>query len=206
MPKYCEIDGVEARLRASAGLTPQVRCADLTLAKTVRLTRTCSPTKPPASPSSLIPWATFTCPSLSPVGVPKVLGSWLTPHLSEVVVLEVREPDEFCGELGHIAGAAAKPTLALGVSASQETNDYRGHGVCGISRLSVRSIVATATVMLTGFATLRDGFTERECPRGPEQRAVRAPARGGRNELTPTPRSISPRNFRSAGRRAQLLR
>jgi len=29
-----------------------------------------------------------------------------------------------------------------------------GHAVCGISRLSVRSLVATATFMLTGFATV----------------------------------------------------
>lgn len=29
-----------------------------------------------------------------------------------------------------------------------------GHGVCGISRLSARSLVATGTFMLTGFATV----------------------------------------------------
>ena len=29
-----------------------------------------------------------------------------------------------------------------------------GHGVCGMSRLSQRSIVATATFMATGFATV----------------------------------------------------
>lgn len=29
-----------------------------------------------------------------------------------------------------------------------------GHGVCGVARLSRRSIVATATFMLTGFATV----------------------------------------------------
>jgi uncharacterized membrane protein YedE/YeeE len=29
-----------------------------------------------------------------------------------------------------------------------------GHGVCGISRLSIRSIVATLTFMATGFATV----------------------------------------------------
>ncbi len=29
-----------------------------------------------------------------------------------------------------------------------------GHGVCGISRLSVRSLVATATFMATGFLTV----------------------------------------------------
>ena len=29
-----------------------------------------------------------------------------------------------------------------------------GHGVCGIARLSSRSVVATATFMATGFATV----------------------------------------------------
>ncbi len=29
-----------------------------------------------------------------------------------------------------------------------------GHGVCGLSRLSIRSVVATATFMATGFATV----------------------------------------------------
>ena len=29
-----------------------------------------------------------------------------------------------------------------------------GHGVCGISRLSVRSLIATITFMATGFATV----------------------------------------------------
>jgi len=29
-----------------------------------------------------------------------------------------------------------------------------GHGVCGIARLSPRSIVATVTFMATGFATV----------------------------------------------------
>jgi hypothetical protein len=29
-----------------------------------------------------------------------------------------------------------------------------GHGVCGMSRLSQRSLVATATFMVTGFATV----------------------------------------------------
>ena len=29
-----------------------------------------------------------------------------------------------------------------------------GHGVCGIARLSPRSLVATATFMATGFATV----------------------------------------------------
>ena len=29
-----------------------------------------------------------------------------------------------------------------------------GHGVCGISRLSIRSVVATATFMVTGIVTV----------------------------------------------------
>ncbi|HAD39695.1 MAG TPA: hypothetical protein DCF88_06175, partial [Plesiomonas shigelloides] len=29
-----------------------------------------------------------------------------------------------------------------------------GHGICGMGRLSVRSIIATSTFMLTGFITV----------------------------------------------------
>lgn len=38
---------------------------------------------------------------------------------------------------------------------TQLGNGYTsGHGVCGISRMSVRSLVATGTFMATGFATV----------------------------------------------------
>lgn len=44
--------------------------------------------------------------------------------------------------------------LLVGFGSSFGSGCTSGHGVCGISRLSVRSIVATLTFMATGFATV----------------------------------------------------
>ncbi|MBO6756281.1 MAG: YeeE/YedE family protein [Roseibium sp.] len=42
----------------------------------------------------------------------------------------------------------------VGIGASLGTGCTSGHGVCGISRLSARSIVATLTFMATGLVTV----------------------------------------------------
>ena len=85
---------------------------------------------------------------------------------------------EMAGRLAFLAGLVAVPSIALLASGqfpaqSIETGGVAlaiagllvgfgsewgngctsGHGVCGISRLSVRSIVATVVFMATGFAT-----------------------------------------------------
>jgi uncharacterized protein len=85
---------------------------------------------------------------------------------------------ELAGRLAFLAGLVAVPSIALlatGALPAQsiETGGFllafagllvgfgsvwgngctSGHGVCGISRLSVRSLVATAVFMATGFAT-----------------------------------------------------
>jgi uncharacterized membrane protein YedE/YeeE len=57
------------------------------------------------------------------------------------------------------AWSATLPTVLLaGVLVGYGTQLGKGctsgHGVCGISRLSARSLVATGTFMLTGFATV----------------------------------------------------
>lgn len=43
--------------------------------------------------------------------------------------------------------------LVVGFGTQLGNGCTSGHGVCGISRLSVRSLVATCTFMATGFAT-----------------------------------------------------
>lgn len=55
--------------------------------------------------------------------------------------------------------AASFPLLVLagflvGVGTSYGSGCTSGHGVCGISRLSPRSLVATAAFMAAGFATV----------------------------------------------------
>jgi len=44
--------------------------------------------------------------------------------------------------------------LAVGVGTRMANGCTSGHGVCGLSRLSVRGIAATLTFLLTGFATM----------------------------------------------------
>ena len=86
---------------------------------------------------------------------------------------------ELAGRLAFIAGLVAAPLLVLLVTGKLPAQTIQasgailsiagllvgfgsvwgngctsGHGVCGISRLSVRSLVATATFMAAGIATV----------------------------------------------------
>lgn len=51
-------------------------------------------------------------------------------------------------------GALAVAGLLVGVGTRYGSGCTSGHGVCGLSRLSLRSLVATATFMAAGFATV----------------------------------------------------
>lgn len=44
--------------------------------------------------------------------------------------------------------------VAVGVGTRYASGCTSGHGVCGLSRLSLRSLVATLSFMFTGFATV----------------------------------------------------
>ena len=51
-------------------------------------------------------------------------------------------------------GTLVAAGLLVGIGTSYGSGCTSGHGVCGISRLSPRSLVATVAFMLTGFATV----------------------------------------------------
>lgn len=62
---------------------------------------------------------------------------------------------------GTPIGLAVVAGLFVGIGTQIGNGCTSGHGVCGTSRLSLRSIIATATFMLTGAITvyiLRHGF------------------------------------------------
>ncbi|MFL6682465.1 MAG: YeeE/YedE family protein, partial [Burkholderiaceae bacterium] len=44
--------------------------------------------------------------------------------------------------------------LLVGIGTRYGSGCTSGHGVCGLSRLSLRSLVATVTFMAAGFATV----------------------------------------------------
>jgi uncharacterized protein len=107
-------------------------------------------------------------------GMTMMIGAVLTPRASDAL-----------WRFAFLAGAVISPALAtlagadfafgepttgwllllggliVGVGVSLGSGCTSGHGVCGIARLSPRSIVATLTFMATTFATvtlMRHGF------------------------------------------------
>jgi uncharacterized protein len=78
-----------------------------------------------------------------------VLGLIAAPFLYQAVA-----GGQFVQTVSDRGGLMAVAGLLVGFGAAYGGGCTSGHGVCGIARLSPRSIVATATFMATGFATV----------------------------------------------------
>lgn len=61
-------------------------------------------------PSPVRPWAPI---SRAPTGAPRVSAEWVAAHLGAVRIVDVRQPDEFTGPLGHLEGAELVPLDTL---------------------------------------------------------------------------------------------
>lgn len=101
-------------------------------------------------------WAPIT---LSPVGVPEVPRDWLSSHLSQVVVLDVREPDEFRGELGHIVGAELSPLQALAARAAALPRERPVVTVCRSGGRSGKAALGLLGLGFARVASLAGGMT-----------------------------------------------
>ena len=118
------------------------------------------------------------------IGLAAVLLMWATGRIAGVSGIAARlfppyEDREFAGRLAFVAGLIAAPILVRIVSGSLPVQTIAagtpvlivaglltgfgavwgsgctsGHGVCGLSRLSLRSLVATITFMSAGIATV----------------------------------------------------
>jgi sulfur dioxygenase len=84
-------------------------------------------------------------------GVWEVEPHWLEENLAKVRVLDVREPNEFSGPLGHIRGATLVPLGELAARASELPKDKPIVAVC---RAGSRSAHATAILQKAGFADI----------------------------------------------------
>jgi glyoxylase-like metal-dependent hydrolase (beta-lactamase superfamily II)/rhodanese-related sulfurtransferase len=94
----------------------------------------------PADPD----WAPL---SLTFAGIWEVMPYWLEEHAGEVLILDVREPDEFIGPLGHIDGAVSLPLGQLGDKAAALPSDRPIVAVC---RSGGRSAQATVILQRKG--------------------------------------------------------
>ena len=91
-------------------------------------------------------------------GIPEVAPEWVALHGREVRVIDVREPDELIGELGHIDGAEPLPlALVPGPLASAP----RDHPIVFVCRSGGRSGKAALSLARLGFeqvASMRGGM------------------------------------------------
>ena len=118
------------------------------------------------------------------IGLSAVLLMWTTGRIAGVSGIAARlfppyEDSQFAGRLAFVAGLIVAPILVRLVTGSLPTQTIAatmpvlivaglltgfgavwgngctsGHGVCGLSRLSVRSLIATVVFMATGVATV----------------------------------------------------
>lgn len=98
--------------------------------------------------------------SLTQSGVPEVSASWLARHGGPLRVLDVREPDEFRGELGHITNAELLPLQSLAGQASALSHDAPIVTVCRSGGRSGKAALALQALGFTRVASLRGGMVE----------------------------------------------
>jgi glyoxylase-like metal-dependent hydrolase (beta-lactamase superfamily II)/rhodanese-related sulfurtransferase len=93
-------------------------------------------------------WAPLTCTF---AGVWEIDPHWLEDHLGAVQILDVREPDEFTGPLGHIQGAVLVP---LGQLAQRAGELARDRPIVAVCRAGGRSAQATTILQAAGFTDI----------------------------------------------------
>jgi sulfur dioxygenase len=98
-----------------------------------------------AQPMNDPDWAPLT---MSFAGIWEVPLTWVEDHLDRIQVLDVREPDEFTGPLGHIRGAKLIPLGELSARSSELSKDKPIVAVC---RAGGRSAQATLILQQAGF-------------------------------------------------------
>jgi glyoxylase-like metal-dependent hydrolase (beta-lactamase superfamily II)/rhodanese-related sulfurtransferase len=81
-------------------------------------------------------------------GIWEVQPHWLEEHLRDVQIVDVREPDEFNGPLGHVPGAQLIP---LGMLAKRAEDLSKAKPLVMVCRSGARSAQATVLLGKAGF-------------------------------------------------------
>jgi sulfur dioxygenase len=82
-------------------------------------------------------------------GIWELQPNWLEENLGRVQIVDVREPEEFTGSLGHIAGATLVPLGSLTQRFSEIEKDKPAVMVC---RSGARSAQATVLLRTAGYS------------------------------------------------------
>jgi len=90
--------------------------------------------------------------------VPVVTAEWLGSHRAGVRVVDVREPPEFCGVLGHIEGAELVPLAALEAAAAGWDRDAAIVTVCAYGTRSGKAALLLREAGFERVASLHGGM------------------------------------------------
>jgi sulfur dioxygenase len=97
--------------------------------------------------------------ALSSVGVPEISAEWLHGQRpADALLLDVREPDEYRGELGHVSGATLVPLATLGTAARSLPRDRPIVAICRSGGRSGRAALDLAAAGFARVASLRGGM------------------------------------------------
>lgn len=95
----------------------------------------------------------------SSLGKPSIDNLWrwmfVLGLLGGGFLMSALRPDLFVNNSGRSLTSTLVAGLLVGYGTVMAGGCTSGHGVCGISRLSIRSIVATLTFMIFGFLTVQ---------------------------------------------------
>lgn len=109
-----------------------------------------------AEPPPTASWAPI---EVSAGGIPEVAPEWLAAHTSEVRIIDVREPAEYTGELGHIEHAELMPLGSLPAPLLEEARDRAIVTVCRSGGRSGKAAMSLAQLGFTRVASMRGGMT-----------------------------------------------
>lgn len=101
-------------------------------------------------------------------GISGIFGGLLAPNRGDIgwratfimglvvggLLMLAVQPEAFVNTVDRSFGAIIAAGLLVGFGTRLGSGCTSGHGVCGISRLSPRSLTATITFMITGAATV----------------------------------------------------
>jgi sulfur dioxygenase len=91
-------------------------------------------------------------------GIPEVAPEWVALHGRDVRVIDVREPDELVGELGHIAGAEPLPLAQLPGPLEAAPRDHAIVFVCRSGGRSGKAALELAKLGFEQVASMRGGM------------------------------------------------
>ncbi|HMG20052.1 MAG TPA: MBL fold metallo-hydrolase [Kofleriaceae bacterium] len=95
---------------------------------------------------------------LSAGGIPEVAPEWVAAHGGEVRLIDVREPDELAGELGHIAGIEPLPLAGLPGPLEAEARDRPIVFVCRSGGRSGKAALLAQGLGFPHVASMRGGM------------------------------------------------